>query len=66
MAAFCPSPVQHFPAVLRGHAGSESVGVLSLAFMGLKRPLHLFFSNFDSKVPNVAKNGSRFNRVVSL
>jgi len=65
VAALCSSPAQHFAAVLCGHAGPESVRILALAFVRLKRPLH-FLSNFNSKVLNVAKNGSRFNRDVSL
>lgn len=56
MAALGSSAIQHLPAVFRGHAGSESVGVFALAFVRLIRPLHLL-SGFNSKVSNVAKNG---------
>jgi hypothetical protein len=65
MTTLCTPPAQHFAAVLGGHAGSESVGVFTFAFVGLKRPLHLL-SDFKSKVLNVAKNASRFNLVLSL
>lgn len=63
MTALGASSVQHFTAVLRGHAGSKSVSIFTFTLVGLIRPLHLL-SDFNSKVSNVAINGSRFNRDV--